>query len=47
MNKIKICCIEKSYKMLDILNYAINTTNLNIEDICPVLYVYLKNRKLI
>lgn len=45
-DKIKICCIEKSYKMLDILNYAINTTNLNIEDICPVLYGYLKNRKL-
>lgn len=46
-DKIKICCIKKSYKMLDILNYIINTTNLNIEDICPVLYGYLKNRKLI
>lgn len=46
-DKIKICCIKKSHKMLDILTYSINETNLNIKDICPVLYDYLKNRKLI
>ncbi len=46
-DKIKICHIRKSNKMLDILNYAIHTTSLDIENICPVLWGYLKNRKLI
>lgn len=46
-SKLKICYVDKSYKMLDILNYALNNTTLDIEQICPVLWKYLKNRKLI
>ncbi len=43
--KIKKCTINNSYNMSDILNYAIYNTKFNIEDICPVLYRYLKIRK--
>lgn len=46
-NKIKMCYIGKSNKMLDILNYAIHNTCLDIKNICPVLFGYLKSRKLI
>ncbi len=45
ISKIKKCTINNSYNMSDILNYAIHNTKLNIEDICPVLYRYLKIRK--
>lgn len=47
LDKIKICYADNSYKMLDILNYALNHTNLDIEVICPVLWKYLKSRKLV
>ncbi len=46
-DKIKICYVNDSYKMIDILNYALNNTSLDIAVICPILYGYLKNRKLI
>ncbi len=46
-DKIKICCVDDSYKMQDILNYALTHTKIKIEDVCPVLYKYLKNRKYI
>lgn len=46
-SKLKICYINESYKMMDILNYALSNTNLNIEKVCPVLWEYLKNRKFI
>lgn len=46
-SKLKICYIGNSYKMSDILNYALDNTNLDIKRICPVLWQYLKNRKLI
>lgn len=46
-DKIKICYVNDSYKMSDILNYALNNTNLDIKNVCPVLYGYLKNRKII
>lgn len=47
LDKIKICCVDSSYKMLDILNYALDHTNLDIKEICPVLWKYLKSRKYI
>ena len=46
-DKIKICYIKDSYKMIDILKYALDNTNLDIKNICPVLYQYLKKRNLI
>lgn len=45
--KLKLCYINESYKMKDILDFALKNTNLNIEDICPVLWQYLKSRKYI
>ncbi|MCI8778854.1 MAG: hypothetical protein HFI87_06875 [Bacilli bacterium] len=45
--KLKLCYINEFYKMKDILDFALKNTNLNIEDICPVLWQYLKNRKYI
>lgn len=45
--KLKICYVEDSYKMSDILNYALKNTSLDIENICPVLFDYLKSRKII
>ncbi len=46
-DKVKICCINSSYKMLDILNYALSHTNIDTKEICPVLWKYLKSRKYI
>ena len=42
-DKIKLCCLDNSYKLKDIFNYAIKQTTLNLEDICPILYDYLVN----
>ncbi len=47
IDKIKICYADNSYKMLDILNYALSHTNLDIKNVCPVLWKYLKSRKYI
>lgn len=44
-NKIKICYIKESCKMIDILKYTLANTTLNVEKVCPVLYKYLKKRK--
>lgn len=46
-SKLKICYVNQSSNMIDILNYAISNTNLDIENICPMLWKYLKSRKLI
>lgn len=46
-SKIKLCYINNSYKMLNILNFALKNTNLDIQDICPDLWKYLKKRKYI
>lgn len=45
--KIKKCYIKDSCRMKDILNYAISNTKMNLKDMCPVLWKYLKNRKII
>ena len=42
-----MCYIDDSYKMIDILRYSIDNTKLDLEKVCPVLYNYLKKRKLI
>lgn len=44
-NKIKICCLNNSYKLEDIFNYAVKETKLNLENTCPILYDYLVNHK--
>lgn len=46
-SKIKLCCMNNSSKMLDILNFALKNTKLDIKDICPELWKYLKSRKYI
>lgn len=45
-SKIKLCYINNSYKMIDILYFALNNTKLNIKDICPDLWKYLRSRNL-
>lgn len=46
-SKIKLCYINNSSKMLDILIFALKNTKLDIKDICPDLWKYLKSRKYI
>lgn len=46
-HKLKICYINDSNKMIDILIFALKNTKMNIENICPVLWKYLKKRKII
>lgn len=46
-SKLKICCVSESYKMFDILKYSLDNTMLDVKNICPVLWKYLKKRKLI
>ncbi|MCX4249630.1 MAG: hypothetical protein OSJ65_07730 [Bacilli bacterium] len=41
--KIKLCYVSGNYSMTDILNYALNNTNLDIEKICPNLFSYLNS----
>lgn len=46
-SKIKLCCMNNSSKMLDILFFTLKNTKLDIKDICPELWKYLKSRKYI
>lgn len=43
IDKIKLCNINHSSKMKDILEFVLKNTTLEIKDTCPVLYRYLKN----
>ena len=46
--KIEFCILENGkYKLRDIFNYCLENTSLDIENICPVLFDYLKSRELI
>lgn len=45
--KIKLCYINGSYNMLDIIKYALANSKLDVENICPVLWGYLKTRKIL
>lgn len=42
--KIKLCYINHSYNMKDILDFALKNTDLDIKKVLPVLYGYLKSR---
>ncbi len=46
-DKIKLCSINKSSNLIDILNYALKYSNLDLKEICPELYVYLNSRNMI
>lgn len=46
-DKIKICYINDSYSMFDVLMFALKNTKIDIENVCPVLWKYLNSRKLI
>lgn len=44
-DKIKLCSINTSSNMIDILNYALKNTTLDIKEICPKLNDYLKYKE--
>ena len=44
--KISLCYCDNSYKMKDIFKYILKNTSLNIKDITPVLYDYIRDRKI-
>lgn len=46
-NKIKLCYINNSVQLRDIFNYIIDNTKLDLKDVCPVLYDYINNRKIL
>ena len=46
-SKIKICLLDYSTNIKDILIFALNNTSIDLSDICPVLYDYLISRKYI
>ncbi len=42
-NKLKLCLINNSTNIRDILNYILENTKLNLKDRCPILYDYLNS----
>lgn len=46
-SKIKLCIINNSCHMKDILNYALIHTTLDVKEVCPILYEYLRKRNYI
>lgn len=44
-DKLKLCYINNSSSIRDILKYILENTKLNLKDICPVLYDYLNSNK--
>lgn len=45
--KIKLCTINNSIKLKDILLYALKRTKLDIKNMCPILNRYLENGKML
>lgn len=46
--KIEFCFLENGkYKLRDIFYYCLENTKIDLKDVCPVVYDYLKERKLI
>lgn len=43
-DKIKLCYINNSYYLIDILNYTVSNSKLDLENMVPILYKYLKSR---
>lgn len=46
-DKIKMCYVNKSCKLIDILKYATDHTKLDLKYMCPVLWKYLQKRNII
>ena len=44
-DKIKLCYVDGSYELRDIFNYIVYRTNLNLKEICPILYEYSLYKK--
>ena len=44
-SKIKLCYINNFTNIRDIFNYALKNTTLDLKDMCPVLYDYIKSKK--
>lgn len=46
--KIEFCVLENGkYKLRDIFYYCLENTKIDLKDVCPIVYDYLKERKLI
>ena len=45
-NKIKLCYIDDSYLIKDLLLFILKNTTINLEELCPVLCDYLKSRNI-
>lgn len=45
--KLKLCSINNSSNIIDILNYAVQNTNLDLLDMCPVLFDFLTQKNYI
>lgn len=46
-DNIKLCCINNSSNLIDILNYVLEYSKLDLKEICPELYDYLNCRSII
>lgn len=46
-SKINLIKFDDTYCAKDVILYMVKVSKLNLKDICPVFYGYLKNRKLI
>ena len=44
-NKLKLCVINNSISIRDILDYILENTKINLKDMCPNLYDYLNSYK--
>lgn len=42
-NKLKLCSINNSTNIRDILNYILENTKIDVKDMCPILYDYLNS----
>lgn len=42
-SKLKLCSINNSTNIRDILNYILENTKLDLKDMCPILYDYLNS----
>lgn len=46
-SKVRLCLVNNSYHMKDILNFALIHTTLDVKEVCPILYEYLRKRNYI
>lgn len=44
-DKLKLCYINNSTSIADIVDYILENTKLNLKDTCPNLYDYLNSKK--